>query len=238
MKTSSKGIALIKEFEGCSLKAYKDSVGVVTIGWGTTNADKDVTGRTITMGLTISQATADKWLQNTLTKRYEPKVRKYDAKYNWNQNEFDALVSFAYNIGSIDALTANGSRTKKTIAEKMLLYVKAGGKTLKGLQRRRIAEHDLFCTPAKEYYSGKYPKLPKRGYFKDGDGIRTLVSYQTHIKRVQRIANWVLDADLKRDGIYGPKTEAAVRRIQKRFKLPVNGCYGKLCQAAIKDYKK
>ena len=59
------------------------------------------------------------------------------SAYNWNQNEFDALVSFAYNIGSIDGLTASGSRSKEEIADKIQAYNKAGGKVLSGLIRRR-----------------------------------------------------------------------------------------------------
>lgn len=72
---------------------------------------------------------------------------KYNTRYGWNQNEIDALVSFAYNIGSIDQLTANGSRSRATIAAKMLEYVKAGGVTYNGLVRRRKAERELFLKP-------------------------------------------------------------------------------------------
>ena len=145
-KVSQKGINLVKQFEGCKLKAYKDSVGVITIGYGTTNADKSITGTTITMGMTITQATADKWLEKSLNNKYAKLVDKYNSKYNWTQNQFDALVSFAYNIGSIDQLTAKGTRTKSEIAEKMLLYRKAGGKVLEGLVRRRKAERALFLS--------------------------------------------------------------------------------------------
>ena len=63
MKISQKGLELIKRFEGCRLKAYQDSVGVWTIGYGTTNADKAITGETICQGLYISQETADEWFQ-------------------------------------------------------------------------------------------------------------------------------------------------------------------------------
>ena len=111
-KVSQRGVNLIKQFEGCKLTAYYDSVGVITIGYGTTNADKSITGKTITKGMKISQATAEQWLKASLDKKYGPKVNKYDGKYKWTQNEFDALISFAYNIGSIDQLTANGSRSK------------------------------------------------------------------------------------------------------------------------------
>ena len=143
-KISDKGIDLIKEFEGCRLTAYQDEVGVWTIGYGITNADKSITGTTIKRGLKISQSTAEKWLEESLNRKYLPKVMKYDTRYNWNQNEIDALTSFAYNIGSIDQLTANGSRSREIIAKKMLEYNKAGGTVYRGLTRRREAERKLF----------------------------------------------------------------------------------------------
>lgn len=147
MKISEKGLALIKEFEGLHLTAYQDEVGVYTIGYGITNADKSVTKTTIKKGLKITKEKAEEWLEECLNKLYAPKIMKYDVRYNWNQNEFDALLSFAYNIGSIDQLTANGSRSKSVISNKLLEYNKAGGKVYNGLTRRRKAERDLFLTP-------------------------------------------------------------------------------------------
>ena len=239
MKISQKGLNLIKEFEGCHLRAYKDAVGVTTIGYGITSADKAITGKSIKMGMVISQATADKWLKDSLDKLYAPKVMKYDGKYHWNQNQFDALVSFAYNIGSIDQLTAGGTRSIGEIASKMLQYNKAGGRVLRGLTRRREAEHKLFCTPVKmEGYSGKFPELPKRGYYKEGDGIHSLRTYQTQIKRVQSLVNWVMDYSLVVDGEYGQKTHKAVAGLQKRFGLDPNGCFGNKCLKVAKEYKK
>lgn len=146
-KVSNAGINLIKEFEGCHLTAYQDEVGVWTIGYGITNSDRSITGTTIKRGIKISQATAEKWLEESLNRKYLPLVMKYNTRYGWNQNEIDALVSFAYNIGSIDQLTANGSRSRATIAAKMLEYVKAGGVTYNGLVRRRKAERELFLKP-------------------------------------------------------------------------------------------
>lgn len=146
-KISMKCLALIKEFEGCHLTAYRDEVGVWTIGYGITNADRSITKTTIKKGLRITQATAEEWLEKALNKKYLPIVMKYDTRYGWNQNELDALVSFAYNVGSIDQLTANGSRSKATIADKMLEYNKAGGKVYRGLTRRREAERKLFLKP-------------------------------------------------------------------------------------------
>lgn len=147
---SKKCIKLVKEFEGLYLKSYKDEVGVWTIGYGITNADKAITKVTVRAGLKITEKTADNWLEKALNKKYLPKVMKYNSKYKWNQNEIDALVSFAYNIGSIDMLTANGTRSRATIAAKMLQYNKAGGKVLNGLTRRRKAERELFLAAVKK----------------------------------------------------------------------------------------
>ena len=150
MKINQATMKLIKEFEGCHLRSYQDAVGVWTIGWGITSADRDITGRTIHRGMVITQPTAEKWLKESLEEKYLPKVMKYDNIYHWNENEAGAMVSFAYNIGSIDELTKEGTRSKGTIAKKMLLYNKAGGRVLLGLKRRREAEHNLFLTPVKE----------------------------------------------------------------------------------------
>lgn len=147
MKISDKGLALIQRFEGCSLRAYRDRAGVWTIGWGTTNADKALTGVTIRQGLSISRKTAEEWLRKSLDEKYGPKVAKYQDKYGWNQNEFDALVSFAYNLGHIDGLTQNGQRSRARIQAAWTLYDKAGGKHVKGLLERRQAELKLFLEP-------------------------------------------------------------------------------------------
>ena len=141
---SQEGINLIKEFEGCRLTAYQDSVGVWTIGYGTTSADKSITGTNIYKGLTISQSTADEWLRRSVNKKYGPNVDKFDNIYHWTQNEFDALCSFAYNIGSINGLVSNGNLAKSKIPSTMKLYVNAKGKRLNGLVRRRNAEVELF----------------------------------------------------------------------------------------------
>ena len=238
MRTSSRGIQLIKSFEGCRLTAYKDANSVWTIGWGTTSADKAVTGKTIKSGLTITQATADKWLIESIKQRYEPKVEKYEKIYHWNQNQFDALVSFAYNIGSIDQLTNEGKRDKQTIARKILEYNKSGGRVMQGLIRRRKAEHDLFCEPMIVGYPGYFPELPKRGWYIKGDGITTNTNLKGEIKRVQRVLNWVLNADLVVDGMYGDKTVAAVKKLQKMAGLTVNGKFGDKCLGVCKEYKK
>lgn len=181
MKISDTGLELIKKFEGCRLTAYKDSVGVWTIGYGTTTADKAITGAIICQGLQISQITADEWLRKAVNQKYGPKIDKYNNRYEWNQNEFDALVSFAYNIGSIDGLTASGSRSREEIADKILVYNRAGGKVLSGLTRRRQEERTLFITPVKKegwvkedgrwrfYYHDNSGKYVRNDWYPDGD---------------------------------------------------------------------
>lgn len=162
MRISNKGIELIKQFEGCRLKAYKDPAGVPTIAYG------HIAG--VKMGDTITQEQADELLKDDLV-IYEAKVAKYDDKYHWNQNQFDALVSFAYNIGSIDQLTSNGRRSIKTISDKILEYNKAGGKKLEGLVRRRKAEKALFDEAIKGDSSAVEPQpnnsTPKETEAKD-----------------------------------------------------------------------
>ncbi|BCK01590.1 lysozyme [Anaerocolumna chitinilytica] len=137
--TSTAGIALIKRFEGCRLEAYKCPADVWTIGYGHTGS---VDGKAIGAGMKITLQKADELLKADLAK-FEAKVNKYD-KYKWTQNEFDAMVSFAYNIGNIDQLTAKGTRTKDMIAAKLPAYNKAAGKVLAGLTKRRKAEQELF----------------------------------------------------------------------------------------------
>lgn len=192
-KISKNCLDLVKKFEGCRLTAYRDEVGVWTIGYGITSADRNITGKSIHKGMKISKETAEKWLSKALTKKYLPLVLKYDKQYDFNQNEIDALVSFAYNIGSIKQLTANGTRSRATIASKMLQYNKAGGRVYNGLTRRRKAERELFLTKvaskkkksnetiAKEVLAGKWgngatrkKKLKAAGY--DYNAIQKIVN--------------------------------------------------------------
>lgn len=141
MKISENGLNLIKQFEGCVLHAYKcvPSEKYYTIGYGHYGAD-------VRAGQTITRETAESMLRDDI-KRYETLVNIYQGQYNFNQNEYDAMVSFCYNVGSLDQLTKKGKRTKKEIADAMLLYIHdAGGNVLKGLINRRKAERDLFIS--------------------------------------------------------------------------------------------
>lgn len=147
---SNKCLNLIKKFEGKRLEAYVCPAGHWTIGYGTTNADKSIIeavlgkGVTVKSGLKITEAQAEQMLKMSIAKKYAPLVDKYNKKYHFTQNQYDALVSFAYNIGSIDQLTQNGTRTIAEISAKIPAYNKGNGKVMDGLVKRRAAEKALF----------------------------------------------------------------------------------------------
>lgn len=150
MQVSDNCLKIIKEFEGFYSKAYKCPANVWTIGYGTTNADEKVTGFHVEAGKVVTKEKAEEMLIKTINKKYAPNVSKYDDKYHFNQNQFDALTSFCYNIGSIDKLVGKGKYDLGTIAKRMLLFNHANGKVLPGLTRRRKAEQELFLQPVKE----------------------------------------------------------------------------------------
>ena len=139
MKISRKGIELIKRFEGLRLKAYKCPAGVLTIGFGHT--------RGVLENKTITEKEAVKLLKEDL-EIFEKAVKNF-TKIPINQNEYDALVSFVYNIGQ--TAFKNSTLLKKLnngdkigAANQFLRWNKAGGKVLNGLVKRREAEKKLF----------------------------------------------------------------------------------------------
>lgn len=154
-KTATKGIDLIKEFEGCKLTAYKCPAGVWTIGYGHTGS---VDGKAITSGMTITAAKATELLKADLSK-FEAAVNSY-VTAPITQNMFDALVSFTFNCG---AGALKGSTLLKKLnakdydgaAAEFPKWNKAGGKVLNGLVRRREAERCLFMLGVSEL--GKNP---------------------------------------------------------------------------------
>jgi GH24 family phage-related lysozyme (muramidase) len=143
-------VDLIARFEGFAPEPYWD-YHQWSIGYGSYAGSRD---RSNPPNIRVSQSEARSMLRQQLG-RYEESVDRYNSRYNWTPNERAALISFAYNIGSIDGLTANGTRSKAEISRKILEYNKAGGQTLDGLVRRRQAEHTLF--------GGGSPELPPAG---------------------------------------------------------------------------
>ena len=136
MRTAQAGIDLIKSFEGLRLKAYKpvSTEKYYTIGYGHYGAD-------VKPDMVITADYAEALLRLDLDK-FERAVNSYER--NWNQNQFDALVSFTFNCGIANLKRLVTNRTNAQIAQKIVLYNKAGGKVLKGLVRRRKAEQELF----------------------------------------------------------------------------------------------
>ncbi|MBD5524584.1 MAG: glycoside hydrolase family protein [Lachnospiraceae bacterium] len=213
MKAGQAGIELIKRYEGCRLDAYKCPAGVWTIGYGHTGDVKS--------GQKITQAQAEAILIADLEK-FEKKVNIFYNKYRWTQNEFDALVSFAFNLGSIDQLTAGGTRSREVIAEKMLLYNKAGGKVLSGLTRRRQEERALFLS-----ISGSSITNKKRHVLKEGDK-------GSDVKELQQLLN-KKGYHLVCDGIFGKKTLETVKAFQRANGLSVDGVAGDKTWAALQQ---
>ena len=139
MKTSHKGIALIKEFEGLRLKAYKCPGGVWTIGYGHTAG--------VRPEMVITEAQAEEFLKEDL---FSCENAVNNQKLSINQNQFDALVSLIYNIGignfqkSTLLRKARVNPNDNSIMDEFLKWVYSKGRVLPGLQRRRLAEMKLY----------------------------------------------------------------------------------------------
>tara|TARA_R100001198_G_C5196061_1_gene186891 strand:+ start:17 stop:517 length:501 start_codon:yes stop_codon:yes gene_type:complete len=139
MNISQEGIALIKKFEGCELEAYKCAAGVWTIGYGSTKGVKE--------GDTIKQEDADKLLTEEMSE-YESYINDM-VEADLKQNEFDALVSWVYNLGpsnlsSSTLLQRLNNKDWDDIPNQIKRWNKAGGVVKQGLIRRREAEALLF----------------------------------------------------------------------------------------------
>ena len=165
MKVNKAGIDLIKRFEGKRLKAYKDSVGVWTIGYGHTSM---AGSPKVKPGMRITEKEAVDILVNDVNKFARGVERR--LKINVNANQFAALVSFAYNVGlgnfkRSSVLKRTNEARFKDVPGRLMLWNKAGGKVLKGLTRRRKAEGELFAKRvAPSITVGKPAQAPKADY--------------------------------------------------------------------------
>jgi len=145
MKVNKQGIQLVKSFEGCFLNAYLCPAKVWTIGYGST---KYPNKKPVKQGDKITQQEAETLLSDTLDE-FSKGVYKL-IKSELNDNQFSALVSFAFNLG-VGALSkstllkkVNANPNDKTIESEFMKWVSAGGKRLNGLVRRRTAESNLY----------------------------------------------------------------------------------------------
>ena len=144
MKISGAGIDLIRSFESLQLSAYNDGVGVWTIGFGTTRYPD---GSMVKRGETCTREQAKAYMAHDLIK-FENAVNDR-VKVSITQNQYDALVSLAYNIG--DNAFKSSTLLKKLnagdyhgAADQFLVWNKGGGKVMQGLVNRRKAERALF----------------------------------------------------------------------------------------------
>ena len=223
MKTSANGINLIKQFEGCRLKAYKPVAAekYYTIGYGHYGSD-------VSANMTITQAQADAFLASDLGK-FENYVTA--TGLTLTQNQFDALVSFTYNCGPGNLQKLVKGRDYQQIADAMLLYNKGANKqVLAGLVRRRTAERTLFLTgdiPVKQEQpkSGNPYQEPKKNVRlgSKGNDVRWL-QYELNKRWYKLVV----------DGIAGNKTISALIDYQKQNGLDPDGICGPKTIASLK----
>lgn len=206
MKVSNKGLDLIMKYEGFRSKAYLCPAKVWTIGYGTT---KYANGTKVKAGDVISKETAKQLLFKQV-EQHASTIPTY-VKVELNQNQFDALASFQYNLGKH---ILKGSKLLKLIndkkwteaAEIMKLYNKAGGKVLMGLVKRRNDEASLFLSKSKLVEDGimgvnTIKALQESlGVTVDGKfGKKSTIALQQKVGAVV-------------DGIIGPKTVGALAK--------------------------
>ena len=205
MKTSNKGIELIKSFEGCHLTSYQCPSGVWTIGYGHTAG--------VCKGMSITQEKADEYLKSDLAK-FEKYVTNTGLKLN--QNQFDALVSFTYNCGHGNLKKLINGRTLTQIAEAILLYNKSRGKVLSGLVRRRQSERALFLMEVEE--------VSREGEKSDMGGIRAYSKSKNGNEKLS--ANFKVKEFACKDGsdpiFVSPELVDILQKIRNHFDKAVN----------------
>ena len=220
MKISEKGLSMIERFEGCLLKASNKLDGVWTIGYGQTGR---YYGKRVRRGMTTTKALAHAWLRDHSIKTYEDAVTQA-VKVPLNQNQFDALVSFAYNVG-VGALKQSTALHKLNAgdyagaADALTMWTKCNGKVLAGLVRRRKEERALFLTPVTQAKTTNTDLLRKGD---KGDDVKLL-------QHRLNLLGW----QLTEDGIWGVQTDSAVRGYQYRAGLTVDGIVGAKTRAAL-----
>ena len=220
MRISEKGLAMIEKFEGCLLKASNKLDGVWTIGYGQTGR---YYGKRVRRGMTTTKAEAHAWLRDHSIKTYEDAVTQA-VKVPLNQNQFDALVSFTYNVG-VGALKQSTALRKLNAgdyagaADALTMQTKCRRKVLAGLVRRRKEERALFLTPVTQTNTGNTDLLRKGDR---GDDVKLL-------QHRLNLLGW----QLTEDGIWGVQTDSAVRGYQYRAGLTVDGIVGAKTRAAL-----
>lgn len=218
MEINIKGLELIKSLEGCKLKAYKlKGETNYTIGYG--HSDK-----TIKADMVITQSRADELLKEDL-KKFEKYVEK-NTKFNLNENQFSALVSYTYNRGykGFKELMSN-SKTVSNLSDNIVKYWGSNKNYKDALIKRRKKEQALFNAPVNNVSRETLtvPELPlKRGSM----GLR--------VEQLQKCLN-AFGYGLKIDGVFGEKTYKALCDFQYRNGLVIDGKYGKHTRDVLRE---
>lgn len=231
MRMSAEGLAFLEAHEGVVLKAYRDPVGIWTIGAGLTAATGVVKPRA---GMVISESEASRLLDQALTRNYEPAVTKAmvhlagSTVIQPKQHEYDAGVSFHWNTGAIGKATwVKRWRAKakpEMIRAGMMAWNKGGGRVLPGLTRRRQEEAAMLLEGV---YTGVKPVEPRLGNARWGIAVTA-----EEISRIREgfrklgydpgpdadgvvtasVVRFQLDHDLKVDNIIGRATLSTLQR--------------------------
>lgn len=191
--------ALIERNEGCMLIAYRDIVGVMTIGYGHTKG--------VYAGQKITQAEADALLESDLTDEFVPGVEAALAGHACTDNQFGALVSLAYNVGVGGESHSTVQRLHNAgdyhgAADAFLMWDKAGGRVVPALQRRRGEERTLYLTPDAAVATPPATQPAPAGQITDADAVATVKALQQQLIALRRYRG-------SPDGILGPQTAAA-----------------------------
>lgn len=226
MELSKTGLDMIKSFEGLSLTAYKalDTEKYYTIGYGHYGSD-------VKKGMRITSARAEELLKQDV-KSFVSGVEKA-LKVKVNQNQFDALVSLAYNIG-VGAFTSSTLLKKlnggdvKGASEQFLVWNKSGGRTIDGLKTRRAKEKALFDkgtgTVSKAVVKDSGTETYK---VKSGDTLSEIaVAYKTTVARLKSL-NGIKDADVIK---IGQKLKVPKRTAPKTYTVKAGDSLSKIAK--------
>ncbi len=216
-KIGQAGLKLIMEFEGCRLAAYQCAAGVWTIGYGHTAG--------VYKGMTITQAQAEEYLKQDVAKfeKYVNNATYVPITASLTQNQFDALVSFAYNCGAGNVKKLCKGRIAAQISTAMLQYCKANGKTLAGLKRRREAEQKLFNTPDAGTMAAATTTMASTTMKNTEDYNMQTIKKGSKGKSVKV---WQIIIGVTADGNFGSGTESTTKTWQKNHGLTADGIVG------------
>lgn len=216
-KINETGIALIKRFEGCRLTAYKCSAGVWTIGYGHTSG--------VHSGQAITQAQADALLRQDLEKfeRYVNSTAYVPITAQLNENQFAALVSFAFNCGQGNLKRLCAGRNTVQIAAAMPQYCKAAGRKLPGLVQRRAAEVALFNTPVTTAPANQpVVKVAEVNQESEEYNMKTIRKGS----KGNMVKVWQIIVGATPDGNFGGGTESKTKSWQSNHGLSADGVVG------------